>query len=424
MRAQLLLGLVALGTPAATVATPADAAAAASPPVACAAAIAKACGTAARTDCLVCCGGHGSTLHAAGCNQTDFSSFCNGNHTPAPPRPVVGDTWKAEIHYSTNTTSAGNKPILLVATGSMAMLGAGKALQQNSVTVPSPVKEVLLWRDDLKTCCTAVSSASLNRCTCKKSLHVPDQFQALRATTYSGTAPCTPPNTGSCDVWGFSTVVPGTTGAGTSLEFEFFSSGAANTPAATRTVSTAGAYHTSTLTVFQKWNTSGVDAALFDLPANCKPGADSAPPVNPLPAAAAVAAAAAARPLPHIFVLIADDLGWGSVGWHRQDAGLPPSPEVQTPHLDALAAGGIDFSHHYGFKSCSPSRCSFQTGRLPVHVLDANTVPESFNPNNTVSGYAGIPVNMTTIAWQLKKAGYTSHFVGKVRQSGPEIAAR
>jgi hypothetical protein len=32
-----------------------------------------------------------------------------------------------------------------------------------------------------------------------------------------------------------------------------------------------------------------------------------------------------------------------------------------------------------------------------MHVLDANTVPESFNPNNTVSGYAGIPQNMSTI---------------------------
>ena len=71
-----------------------------------------------------------------------------------------------------------------------------------------------------------------------------------------------------------------------------------------------------------------------------------------------------------------------------------------------MVAAGIDLQRHYGFKSCSPSRCSFQSGRLPVHVLDANTVPESFNPNDTVSGYAGIPRNMTTIATFLKRGGY------------------
>jgi arylsulfatase I/J len=46
-------------------------------------------------------------------------------------------------------------------------------------------------------------------------------------------------------------------------------------------------------------------------------------------------------------------------------------------------------------------------------VLDANTVPESFNGNDTVSGYAGIPRNMTTIALHMKVAGYRTHFVGK-----------
>ena len=109
----------------------------------------------------------------------------------------------------------------------------------------------------------------------------------------------------------------------------------------------------------------------------------------------------------------AADLGWGNVGYHREDAGLPATPEVVTPHIDALARSGIDLSRHYGFKSCSPSRCSFQSGRLPVHVLDANTVPESYNSNDTVSGYAGIPTKMTTIAHKLKAAGFATHFVGK-----------
>ena len=70
------------------------------------------------------------------------------------------------------------------------------------------------------------------------------------------------------------------------------------------------------------------------------------------------------------------------------------------------------------FKSCSPARCSFQSGRLPVHVLDANTIPESFNPNNTVSGFAGIPRPMRTVAHYMKDAGYSTHFVGTFPDQG------
>ena len=131
---------------------------------------------------------------------------------------------------------------------------------------------------------------------------------------------------------------------------------------------------------------------------------------------AATTAAGSSAPAggkPHIFTFIVDDLGWGNVGYHRAAAGLPPSPEVSTPNIDALAASGIELGRHYAFKSCSPSRCSFQSGRLPVHVLDANTVPESFNPNDTISGYAGIPTRMTTIAHKMKAAGYRTHFIGK-----------
>ena len=52
-----------------------------------------------------------------------------------------------------------------------------------------------------------------------------------------------------------------------------------------------------------------------------------------------------------------------------------------------------------------------------MHVLDANTVPESFNPNDTISGYAGIPTRMTTIAHKMKSAGYATHFVGQYSSS-------
>ena len=38
-------------------------------------------------------------------------------------------------------------------------------------------------------------------------------------------------------------------------------------------------------------------------------------------------ATAVTAPKPHVVFLLADDLGWANVGWHRD----PPTPEVQTP---------------------------------------------------------------------------------------------
>ena len=66
------------------------------------------------------------------------------------------------------------------------------------------------------------------------------------------------------------------------------------------------------------------------------------------------------------------------------------------------------------FKLCSPSCCSLLTGRLPIHVNDDNSIhPANYNPNDPVSGFQGIPRNMTVIAEKLKKAGYVTHQVGK-----------
>ena len=88
------------------------------------------------------------------------------------------------------------------------------------------------------------------------------------------------------------------------------------------------------------------------------------------------------------------------------------TPEVVTPNIDALVASGIELDRHYAFKSCSPSRCALQSGRLPVHVEVSNNLPETANANDTISGYQGIPTNMTGIAEILTRGGYRAHFVG------------
>ena len=112
---------------------------------------------------------------------------------------------------------------------------------------------------------------------------------------------------------------------------------------------------------------------------------------------------------PHLILILADDFGWGNIGFHRLDN----TKEVQTPNLDALAASGIILDRFYAYKICSPSRCALQSGRYPVHVNTLNLAPESWNPNDPVSGYAGIPRNMTCIAERLRQEGYRTIMSGK-----------
>lgn len=90
---------------------------------------------------------------------------------------------------------------------------------------------------------------------------------------------------------------------------------------------------------------------------------------------------------PHIVFVLVDDLGWANVGYHRD----PPTNEVVTPNIDMLAKHGLELDQLYTYMSCSPSRSSFISGRLPVHVNDQQLGPDHYNQNDTISGYAGIP---------------------------------
>ena len=66
-------------------------------------------------------------------------------------------------------------------------------------------------------------------------------------------------------------------------------------------------------------------------------------------------------------------------------------------------------SHRY----CSPTRSSLQSGRLPINVNVLNADMSSWNPADPVSGFAGIPRNMTGISAVMREGGYATHMVGK-----------
>jgi arylsulfatase B len=126
--------------------------------------------------------------------------------------------------------------------------------------------------------------------------------------------------------------------------------------------------------------------------------------------------AASASPPKVLFTIIVDDLGWGNVGWHAPTS--PPSPlhtarvasdgtrsSDLTPRLSALAAEGRILDREYVHFTCTPSRSSFLTGRLPVHVQQTLANPDVQT--------AGIPRNMSALPLRLAEAGVTSHVVGK-----------
>lgn len=103
---------------------------------------------------------------------------------------------------------------------------------------------------------------------------------------------------------------------------------------------------------------------------------------------------------PDILILFSDQ--------HCRLAGCYGDAVVRTPHLDALAAGGVTFDAAYcPSPICLPSRMSLLTGRMP-HAQACWT--------NTDILPSGIP----TYAHALGAAGYDASLVGRMHSVGPD----
>ena len=102
---------------------------------------------------------------------------------------------------------------------------------------------------------------------------------------------------------------------------------------------------------------------------------------------------------PNVVIVYTDDLGWGDLGCYG-------SPEVETPHIDALAERGIRMTDWYSNSPvCSPSRAALLTGRHPAHagvesILGAERATRGLPPQ-------------TTIASSLAAAGWKTAVFGK-----------
>jgi arylsulfatase A-like enzyme len=102
---------------------------------------------------------------------------------------------------------------------------------------------------------------------------------------------------------------------------------------------------------------------------------------------------------PNIIFIFSDDLSYRDLSAYGQKA-------FTTPHLDALAVGGLRFTRAYaGSPECAPSRASLMTGMHMGHCR--------IRANRSVRGQDHLKSEDVTVAEILKQAGYATGFVGK-----------
>ncbi|MFZ4518189.1 MAG: arylsulfatase [Microthrixaceae bacterium] len=103
---------------------------------------------------------------------------------------------------------------------------------------------------------------------------------------------------------------------------------------------------------------------------------------------------------PNVLVLVFDDVGWGDLGCYGGGVAVG----APTPNLDRLARQGLRLTSCYSQPSCSPSRATLLTGRLPVrHGLQR---PPMYGEPGGLEGEV-------TLAALLSDAGYVTQAVGK-----------
>jgi|GEM_PF-211582 len=101
----------------------------------------------------------------------------------------------------------------------------------------------------------------------------------------------------------------------------------------------------------------------------------------------------------NIVIILADDLGWGDVGYHFS--------EVKTPNIDKLAQDGIVLDRFYTAPVSSPTRAGLLTGRYPNRFGIRETVIPPWRD-------FGLDTEEETIADMLGRVGYTNRaIIGK-----------
>ena len=105
---------------------------------------------------------------------------------------------------------------------------------------------------------------------------------------------------------------------------------------------------------------------------------------------------------PNVVIVLLDDTGFAQFGCYGSD--------IDTPHVDALAADGVQFTNFHVTPLCSPTRASLLTGRSQ-HAVGMRGV------SNWTTGFPNqlghISHKAATVAEVLHDAGYATFCTGK-----------
>lgn len=105
---------------------------------------------------------------------------------------------------------------------------------------------------------------------------------------------------------------------------------------------------------------------------------------------------------PNIVTILFDDTGWADFGCFGS--------EIETPHIDALAATGLRYTNFHVTPLCSPTRASFLTGRNH-HSVGMRCLADTDTgfPNSRGAIHPDIPL----MPQMLRDGGYGTYMVGK-----------
>lgn len=103
---------------------------------------------------------------------------------------------------------------------------------------------------------------------------------------------------------------------------------------------------------------------------------------------------------PNVLVILMDDVGWGDFGCYGGGIAVG----APTPNVDRLAKEGLLLTSLYSEPSCTPTRASIMSGRLPMrHGL---LIPPMYGMPGGLAGEVTLPQ-------LLSEAGYRTQAVGK-----------
>jgi arylsulfatase A-like enzyme len=111
---------------------------------------------------------------------------------------------------------------------------------------------------------------------------------------------------------------------------------------------------------------------------------------------------------PNIILIMADDLGYGSLSSYGSET-------ISTPHLDKMAREGIKFTDfHSNGAVCSPTRAALLTGKYQQRVGIEGVVTAKSHRD------VGLAIEEVTFADALKEEGYVTGIMGKWHLGYPE----